>query len=144
MIIKALLLIALCCAGLLSLRSDSRTVGPALRRLTAVLLLALGALSVLFPSIVTVVANAVGVGRGTDLVVYVLAVTSLFGWIGTYKRLHELEDRTVVLARSAALGEGAYTAGLPVVPGRPPAAGDSLTTPASEKLSPRASLRRTS
>lgn len=103
MIIKALLLGALGCAALLSMRNNFRTLGPALRRMGVVLLLAAGALSVLFPERVTALANALGVGRGTDLVVYVLAVASLFTWIGTYRRLHELEDRFVALARSVAL-----------------------------------------
>lgn len=107
MIIKALLLVALGGAALLSLRSTSQTAGPALRRIAVVLLLIAGALSVLFPSLVTLVANALGVGRGSDLVLYTYVVVSLFAWIGMHRRIHELENKLVVLARTAALANRA-------------------------------------
>jgi hypothetical protein len=102
-IIKAVLLTGLGCAALWSMRSNSGTTGPALRRLAVCALVIAGCLSVVFPSGVTHLANVLGVGRGADLVLYTLAVASLFGWIGTHKRLRQIEDDIVTLARRIAL-----------------------------------------
>jgi hypothetical protein len=60
---------------------------------------------ILFPGLVTLAANAVGVGRGADLVLYAMVVISLFVWVGVYRRLHDMESRFVELARAIALDE---------------------------------------
>jgi hypothetical protein len=57
----------------------------------------------LFPLKVTAVANAVGVGRGTDLVLYVLVMVFLFTSISLYQRLHTLETQISELTRQLAL-----------------------------------------
>ena len=46
-----------------------------------------------------------GVGRGADLLLYVLCVTSMFVAIALYLRLGDLHDRLVELARRHALLE---------------------------------------
>lgn len=103
MIIKAVLLVALGIASMTALRHQSGTTSMAMRRVAMLLLLVMGALSVLFPSAVTAAANAVGVGRGADLVLYTLVIVSLFSWISIYRRMQDLEDRLVTLARLCAI-----------------------------------------
>jgi hypothetical protein len=104
-IIKLLLVAGLAAAALLLLRGRRTALGLLMRRSLMLGAILLGVLGVLFPGTVTAVANAVGVGRGSDLVLYVLCVTFLFVTIAQNLRLVELRDRTVELARKQALLE---------------------------------------
>lgn len=103
MIIKVLLLAALAGAAYVLVRGRRTALSLLLRRGLTLVLIALGALAVLFPDAVTRVAQAVGVGRGADLVLYLLCVTFLFVSVGLHVRLAELNDRYVELARGLAL-----------------------------------------
>ena len=94
MIIKLLLLAGLAAAAYTLMHGRRTALSLLVRRGIALLALALGAVAVLFPDLVTQVAHAVGVGRGTDLVVYVLCVTFLFTTIGLHLRLATMHDRT--------------------------------------------------
>ena len=105
MIIKLLLVAGLAAAALLLLRGQHTALGLLMRRSLTLGAILLGVFGVIFPGAVTAVANAVGVGRGTDLVLYVLCVTFLFVTIAQNLRLAELRDRTVELARKQALLE---------------------------------------
>ena len=105
MIIKLLLVAGLAVAAFLLLRGKRGALGLLMRRSLTLGAILLGVLGVLFPGTVTAVANAVGVGRGTDLVLYVLCVTFLFVTIAQNLRIAELRDRTVELARKQALLE---------------------------------------
>ncbi len=105
MIIKLLLVAGLAAAAFLLLRGKRSALGLLMRRSMALGAIALGIIAVLFPDLVSEAANAVGVGRGTDLVLYVLCVTFLFVTIAQNLRLAELRDRTVELARKQALLE---------------------------------------
>lgn len=105
MLIKLLLVAGLAGAAYLLLHGRSSALGLLLRRSITLGAILLGALGVIFPGTVTAAANAVGVGRGTDLVVYALCVTFLFVTIAQNLRITELRDRTVELAREQALLE---------------------------------------
>lgn len=59
--------------------------------------------AVLRPDDVTVVANWLGVDRGTDLLLYGLVVAFMFTTVSTYIRLREQELRYARLARAVAL-----------------------------------------
>jgi hypothetical protein len=59
--------------------------------------------AVLRPDDVTRVAKFVGVGRGTDLLLYALIVTFVFSTLAMYMRLREDEQRVTQLARAVAL-----------------------------------------
>lgn len=105
MIIKLLLVAGLAAAAFLLLRGKRSPLGLLMRRSLALGAILLGILAVLFPGLVTEAANAVGVGRGTDLVLYVLCVTFLFVTIAQTLRITALNDRMVELARRQALLE---------------------------------------
>lgn len=105
MIIRILLIGGLALAALMLMRGGGSALGLLMRRSMAVLSILVGIAAVLFPGAVTQVANAVGVGRGTDLVLYVLCVAFLFVTISLTLRLSALQDRTVELARKIALLE---------------------------------------
>jgi hypothetical protein len=65
----------------------------------------MAALSVFFPGILTAVANALGIGRGTDLVLYGLIVCFLIYMASSFQRTRQLEERITKLARRIALDE---------------------------------------
>jgi hypothetical protein len=104
-IIKLILIIALVLAAVFAYRAGRGARSLAARRIGLTLVMACGIVAVLTPGIVSRVANLVGVGRGTDLVLYGFVIASLFVWIGFYRRLHEMEERFVDLARQIALGQ---------------------------------------
>ena len=91
----------------------------AIRRLGLVLFAAFAVVSILFPEVWNRIAHLVGVGRGTDMVLYALVVAFLSFTVTTYLRFRELETRYTKLARRLALDEAAMTQ-------RPPASGGDL------------------
>jgi small membrane protein len=103
MIIKLLLLAGILGAVITALRSSTSMTYLALRRVALLAFAAAAAVSVLSPGSLTWVANRVGVGRGTDLVLYGMVVVFLFASIGVYQRMHHLEERIVRLTRALAL-----------------------------------------
>jgi len=110
MIIKLLLIASLALAAFLLMRGKRSALSLLMRRSLTLCAIGCGVFAVLFPGAVTEVAQAVGVGRGTDLVVYVLCVTFLFVSIALYLRLSEMHDRFVELARRQALLEAEVSA----------------------------------
>jgi small membrane protein len=77
----------------------------AIRRLGLTLFAAFAVVSILFPSVWNRIAHTVGVGRGTDMVLYALVVAFLSFTVTTYLRFRELETRYTKLARRLALDE---------------------------------------
>jgi small membrane protein len=59
--------------------------------------------AVLRPNDVTWVARHLGIGRGTDLVVYLLVVAFVFGMLNTYLRDREISQHLTNLARQLAI-----------------------------------------
>lgn len=73
------------------------------KRLAFVAFLVLNVYAVLRPDDVTVVANRLGVGRGADLLLYLLIATFVFVVINFYLRLRDSEQRVTELARAVAV-----------------------------------------
>jgi len=105
MIIKWLLVPALVVAVVLSLRARSSLRGQARRKILAVLTVVAGGIAVLFPDLLQALADLVGVTRGTDLMLYGLALVIIYLVGSTGVRFREQEARLVLLARQVALGE---------------------------------------
>jgi hypothetical protein len=103
--IKLLLLAAILVIGWYSLRGGSRVLHRVLWRGYVVVILVAAVLSIFFPGGLTWLAHRVGVGRGADLLLYVLVVT--FGLVSVilFRRLDSLERRYIVLARAVAVQE---------------------------------------
>jgi hypothetical protein len=102
-------IVLICVAVVLSLlfvrrwdRADTR----AWKRLAFLAFVAVNVVAVLWPAGVTWVAHRLGVGRGTDLVLYMLVVAVSFFALNTYLRFKALERKLTDLARSVALQEG--------------------------------------
>jgi small membrane protein len=75
------------------------------KKIAFVLFAALAVASVLYPNALTVVANMVGVGRGTDLVLYGLVVGFVFVSLNVYVKFKELQQRHAKVVRALALLE---------------------------------------
>jgi hypothetical protein len=75
----------------------------ALRRLALVVVLAAAVVAVIFPELVNSVANLVGVGRGTDLILYALVIVFIGNSVSASVRHRQLEREVTILARKMAL-----------------------------------------
>ncbi|WP_158609511.1 DUF2304 domain-containing protein [Cellulomonas triticagri] len=125
MLIKLLLLVAIAAVFVLGLRAPSGARHLALRRVSVLLAAALAALSVLFPDAWNAIAEFVGVGRGTDLLLYGLIVAFLLYMVTTYRRFRDMEQQITLLARRIAVDETLPRAAAVPPPGPKPAAGGS-------------------
>jgi hypothetical protein len=103
--IKFLLAPAVVLAVLLSLRARASLRGQARRKILAAVTVVAGVVAVLFPSLLQALADFVGVTRGTDLLLYGLALVIIYLVGSTSVRFREQEARLVRLARQVALAE---------------------------------------
>lgn len=105
MLIKILLI--MCTLGLLVVLLQKRAAARtrAWKRLILVALVGVAIVSVLNPELTTEVANLVGVGRGADLLLYVLTAVFLYVVVGFYLKFRDVERQVTVLARRLALDE---------------------------------------
>ncbi|WP_403024029.1 DUF2304 domain-containing protein [Salinibacterium sp. GXW1014] len=77
----------------------------AIRRVALMLFILAAASSVFVPGIWTWMAQLVGVGRGADLLLYLLVLTFLGFVATTYRHFRSLETRVTLLARELALSQ---------------------------------------
>lgn len=102
-LIKLLLLAGIAVVAVMAMRGRSSAGHRAFWRLSGTVVLLAGAGSVLFPESLTKVAQAVGVGRGVDLILYVLVVAFLLVTVILFRRIGELERRVTLLIRELAI-----------------------------------------
>jgi hypothetical protein len=105
MLIQVILIAA--SLGLLMILLRSRTAARtrAWKRLILVALVMVAIASILYPELTTRVANFVGVGRGTDLLLYLLVAVFLYVVVGFYLKFRDVERQLTVLARRLAIDE---------------------------------------
>ncbi|KAA1380676.1 DUF2304 domain-containing protein [Aeromicrobium fastidiosum] len=103
--IKVLLIVAVATLLVLFLQSHGTSRGGAYVKIGMVLFMGFAVYAVLRPEDVTWIATRLGVGRGTDLILYLLVVGFGFFSISTYLRFREVELRYARLARAIALSE---------------------------------------
>jgi hypothetical protein len=103
MLIQVLLLAAVVLTLVLFVRGRHGVRLQASKRVAFIAFLMLNGYAVLRPDDVSRVANLVGVGRGTDLLLYMLIVAFVFGTLNMYMRLRETERRLTDLARAVAI-----------------------------------------
>lgn len=121
MVIKVVLMLGIAGAALLLLRGYSGARHQAIRRLLLLTFVMMAGASLLVPQLWTSAAGVLGVGRGTDLLLYLTIVTFL-GFVATsYLRFRDLQRQITAMARRLALDE---------------AAGEGLTTPRSTADAP--------
>jgi hypothetical protein len=94
-------------------RNRSRVGLRAGARLAAIALAFLAIVSIIDPTVTQRAAEALGVTRGTDLVLYLLVIVFAGTSLGFYFRFRELERRLADLARAEAIREAVSVQGMP-------------------------------
>lgn len=103
--IQVLLIAAIVAIGAFFMRRTGADSHLAIRRLLFAAFVGIAVLAVLFPNALTWIANRVGVGRGTDLLLYVLIVMFV-AFVYTQFRRNATQQRSItLLARQVALLE---------------------------------------
>lgn len=101
--IQALLITAVVALLVYLLRSRTNAKAKAWVKVGYVLFVFAAIYAILRPDDTTVLANWLGVDRGTDLLTYALVIAFIFTTMSTYLRFKELELRYARLARAVAL-----------------------------------------
>ncbi|KOV79593.1 DUF2304 domain-containing protein [Nocardia sp. NRRL S-836] len=98
-------ILVLLVAGLLILfvRKRGNAKSAASVKLAFILFVIFGIYAVLRPGDLTVIAGWLGVGRGTDLLLYGIVIVFTAATLNTYLRFKELELRYARLARAIAI-----------------------------------------
>lgn len=104
-IIQILLIVAVIGVGVYAVTKRNTHSGSAWQKIAVFLFLAFAVLAVIWPGITQRIADVVGVGRGTDLLLYASIVTLLFLIFNLYLTRQEQRDTQNRLARRVALLE---------------------------------------
>jgi hypothetical protein len=104
LLIQVLLIVGVAAVAV-RLLTSSGPRSQAVRRIGLLLFAALAIFSILVPQSWSALAALVGVGRGTDLILYALVVAFLSFTASTYLRHRRLEANLTLLARRIALDE---------------------------------------
>ena len=72
-------------------------------RVIFLMLGAAGVFMILFPGVTSDMAHLVGVGRGTDLIMYLFMLNSLFLFVYVMSILKKLEQKITLIARNFAI-----------------------------------------
>lgn len=108
-VFQFLLIAAVIIAANLAVRFLPGERSLALKRIFAILFVIAAVLAITFPSALTVIANFFGIGRGTDLLLYVLIVAILVFAVASIRAKARSDARVTELARSVALLEARLT-----------------------------------
>ena len=103
--IKVLLIASFVVLLVVMFRHRHRVALRAGSRIGAIGLFVAAVASIADPDIPQTVAQEVGVGRGTDLILYLLVVVFALTTMGLYFRLRETDHRVVQLGRALAIAE---------------------------------------
>ena len=106
--IQVLLIAAVIALLVYLLRSRTNAKAKAWVKVGYVLFVIAAIYAIIRPDDTTVLANWLGVARGTDLLFYALTIAFVFTTLSTYLRFKELELKYTRIARAVAL-EGAQT-----------------------------------
>jgi hypothetical protein len=104
-LIKLFLLAGIALVGYYAERGSRRAIHRVVWRGFVVVGLGAAMVSVLFPDILTWIAEKVGVGRGTDLLLYVMVIAFMLVSVVLFRRIADLERKYVALAREVAVRE---------------------------------------
>lgn len=102
-LIQVILLLAVVAIALFFIANRRKARAKAGVKLGFLVFILLSVWAILRPDDLTVIANWLGVDRGTDLLLYALVIAFVFVVISSYMRFRELELRYARLARAVAL-----------------------------------------
>lgn len=102
-IFQLLLILGIVLIAALAVRFLPGERSLALKRIFAILFVIAAVLAILFPNVLTAIAHALGIGRGTDLLLYVFIVAVLAFAVATIRAKARSDARVTQLARAVAL-----------------------------------------
>lgn len=82
------------------------TAAKAWKRIIFLLIIAFGITTIIYPSLINLLANFLGVGRGTDLLLYLLFVSFIFMTLTFYLKINILNDKLNKTISKISLIEG--------------------------------------
>lgn len=104
-IVQAALILAVILVSVALMRGGSNARHLAIRRIMLLVFAFAAILSIFFPELLSRLANALGVGRGTDLVLYATIVSFFVFMATTYQRFRHAETSLTKLSRRIAIDE---------------------------------------
>lgn len=104
-IVQTVLVLAVAVGALALMRGGTNAHHLAIRRIMLMAFALVAVLSIFFPVVLTRIAQALGIGRGTDLVLYALIVSFMVFVASSAQRHRRMEDAVTKLARRLALDE---------------------------------------
>jgi hypothetical protein len=104
-LIQIVLILAVLTVLLVFVRSSHAPYVQASKRVGLVLFAIANIYAVMRPNDLSVIAHFLGVGRGTDLVLYTLVVAFMAGMFSMYQRFRVVDRRYTELARTIAIRE---------------------------------------
>lgn len=117
-IVQVVLVLVVVFFSLMLVRGGSNAKHMAVRRIMVMLFAISAVLSIFFPTILSQMARLVGVGRGTDLMLYAFIVSFLVYMSTTHQRFRQTETTLTKLSRRIALDEAERPwEHVPAVPG---------------------------
>ena len=102
-IIQVLLIVAVGVIGWMMLRSPGGARHRAGRRIVTLTFVIFAIVSIAVPAVISRIAHFVGVGRGTDLLLYVLVIAFLLQILSSFRRNAALERQITRVARRIAI-----------------------------------------
>lgn len=102
---QLLLIAAVVIAATLAVRFLPGERSLALKRIFAIFFVAAAVFAILFPHALTAIANFFGIGRGTDLLLYLFIVAVMIFAVATVRAKARSDARVTDLARAVALIE---------------------------------------
>ena len=103
MLFQAILILAICFFAIKLLSGRRTHIGRAWQKLGIFGLLIMMLVGVISPRFVTEIANFVGIGRGADLLLYLLFIAFIFFALSQYLKFQDQRDLLYRLARRTAL-----------------------------------------
>lgn len=104
-LIQLILVAAVAVVAVLLTRSTAGARHQAIRRLSLMAFVVAAVLSIAFPVWLSRAANLVGVGRGTDLLLYALVIAFLSYISTSHSRMNQMSRRITLLTRELTLSE---------------------------------------
>lgn len=108
---QLLLIAAVVIAAALAVKFLPGERSLALKRLFAIAFVAAAALAILFPGMLTAIAHFFGIGRGTDLLLYIFIIAMLVFAVTVVRAKARSDARVSELARAVALMEARFVEG---------------------------------
>ncbi|MGI8392688.1 DUF2304 domain-containing protein [Leucobacter sp. W1038] len=104
-IFQFILIFGVAFAAILAIRFLPGDGSLAVKRILAMLFVVAAILAIVFPAALTTIANLLGIGRGTDLLLYVFIIACMLFAVSVVRAKARSDARVTDLARAVALME---------------------------------------